>query len=1058
MTEFAEGVVEFRILGPVELRLGGQSYPLGSPKERCVLAILLWDLGSPVATEMLIEGVWGNDLPDRPHACLYGYVSRLRRRLKDASRDHGQPVLRWHSGYYTLDAKPESVDLFQFRKLRTQARAMADSGDVGPAAALLRDAEKLWRGVPLAGLSGEWVERVRVRLDEERLAATGLRIELELRLGRHADLVGEISALAAQHPLDQAFAGQLMIALYRSGRQADALETYRRLRRRLTAELGNEPGARLRMLHDQMLKDDPELAVETADPMTATALPSSLPRDNPDFAGRAAEMNLLLGRLEPESARPAVIVVAISGMPGVGKSTLAVHLAHILRDRYPDQLYLDLHTHHPTEEPVDPASGLALLLRTLNVAPARIPATLQERAVLWRTQLANRRTLIVLDDASDADQIRPLLPGVGDCLVLITCRRHMIGLPGVFWLPLDTLPLDEAVALFTQVAGPDRVTDTSAAASIARLCGCLPLAIHLTGHRFRNHPAWSVADLVSRLHHCQHVLDEIHTEDREVAASFELSYQYLTNSQQRMFRRIALHPGVDFSVHAASVAASDESLAETEQALDALLDYHLVEEHGPGRFSFHDLIRKYARHRALADENDLDQQLVVHRILDYYLYVAELAASAVYPFHRRLATRLTHIPASPPLLGTKADFQRWVATERTNLIGIVHYAARNNWVQHAGLLPHMLAQFLDTWGYWEDAVALHRLAVRTWHEAGNARGEASALTDLCFVLGRTGRHKLGLQCAQNALEMFRAQGDQRGEADALDRMGLILWQTSRYREALSCHADALAIRIAIQDRHGEADAFSHSAMSLWHTSRYAEALNYLRKALEIYKEIDDPRGEGTTLNNIADMQRHLGFYEEALDRYQQALIISRDIGDRQGEAILFSNIGSVCLRTGRLGESVDYYRKALSVYRNIGDRRCEADALNDLGAAYQLSGHYSEALIQHQKALVLARELAEPYKEALSLSNMGSAELGDNKYLSAADDYRAALELSLQIGDAYQEGLAEDGLGSVLLHTEGEAAATPHWQRALGLFEQLGVPEVEMVRNRLQTIGVIRPE
>jgi DNA-binding SARP family transcriptional activator/tetratricopeptide (TPR) repeat protein len=1057
MTEFTEGMVEFRILGAVELRVDGQPYPLGSPKERCVLAVLLWDLGLPVATETLIDCVWGEDPPARPQACLYGYVSRLRRRLRDAPGDHG-PALRWQSGYYTLDAKAESVDLHRFRRLRAQARALDDSGAAGQAIMLLRDAEKLCRAVPLTGLGGAWAERVRVKLNEERLAVTRHRIELELRLGRHADLVGEISALAGEHPLEETFAGQLMKALYRSGRQAEALETYQRFRRRLRTELGNEPSSSLRILQGQMLKEDPALAVETVKRVTPAVVPNSLPRDNPDFAGRAAELDKLLSLAGPGSGRAAVAVVAISGMPGVGKSTLAIHAAHVLRDRYPHQLHVDLHTHHATQEPVDPASGLGILLRSLNVAPDQIPGTLQERAALWRTWLANRRTLIVLDDASDADQVRPMLPGTGDCLVLITCRRRMIGLPGIFWLQLGTLPMDDAVTLFTQAAGPDHVVDAAEGANVARLCGCLPLAIQVTGNRFRNHPAWSTADLASRLHHWSHVVDEIHTEDREVAASFELSYQYLTNSQQRLFRRIALHPGVDFSDHAANAAVGGESLAATEQALDALLDYHLIEEHAPGRLAFHDLIRKYARNRALADENELDQRLIVHRILDFYLYMAERAASAVYPFHRRLGAQLMHIPSSSPVLSTKADFLGWVATERTNLVGLTHYAAQNNWTRHAGLLPHMLAQFLDTWGYWEDAVALHRLAVRLWHDAGDASGEARALTDLCFVLGRTGLHQEGLQCARSALDMFRAEGDRMGEADALDRMGIILWQESRHTEALSCHAEAMAIRTAIQDRHGEADSLSHGAMSLWHTNRYAEALECLRKALGIYQEIDDPRGQGTTLNNLADMQQHLGFYEEALDRYQQALAISRDIGDRQGEAITFSNIGNVCLRTGRLNESVNYYREALSVYRGIGDRRCEADALNDMGMAFQLSGHYSEALNNHQKALVLARELDEPYKEMRSLCGMGNAELGSNAFQSAADNYRAALELSLRIGDAYQEGLAEDGLGSVLLQTEGDAVARPHWQKALGLFEKLGVPEAEMVRNRLQATGVVRSE
>lgn len=1048
--------MDFRILGPVELHVNGQPYSFGSPKERCVLAVLLYELGQPVATESLIDRVWGDNLPESPRASLYSYLSRLRRSLKQVAGSD-DASLRGRSGYYTLDVAPGAVDLYRFRTLRAQARAIGGSGDDEQAAELLHDAEKLWRGTPLAGLTGAWAERVRVGLQEERFAAALDRIKVELRLGRHADLVGEISELVAQHPFNQSLVEHLMIALYRCGRQADALDAYRQTRRRFSEELGSEPGPGLRNLHQRILSEDPGLAVEppTLGRIQSTP-PKSLPRDNPGFTGRVAELNKLFGLIDSETARTAVTVVAISGMAGVGKSALAIHAAHLLSNRYPNQFYINLHTHDPIEQPVDAASGLGILLRTLGVPPERIPATVEERATLWRTQLANRRALIVLDDANDPDQIRPLLPGTAGCLVLITCRRRMLELAGTFWLPLDVMQPDEAASLFTYVVGAERAQDTAAITQVVRLCGHLPLAIQLAGSRFRNHPAWNINDLAARLTRSQHRIGEVQAEDREVAASLELSYRYLTRGQQRLLRQLALHPGPGFSVYAAAAATGDRSLVETEQALEALLDHHLLEEPEPGRFTFHDLIHEYAWHRAHLDDREADRRCTVHRILDYYLCITGRAADAIYPSYRRMGAELKYAPAVQPSFGARSDFQKWMETERANILSIVHYAVRNGWQQHAGLLPHVVARFLDTRGFWEDAATLHRLAVRAWHEIGEAGGEARALIDLCLVLGRTGRYVEALQRGRSALAISRAQPDRAGEAEALNCIGLILWKSSRYREALAHHEEALAIWRAIRDRRGEATALGYGAMSLWHTGRYKDALKYLSNALSVYREIGDMRGEGYALNNIADVQQHLGFYEDALDLYEQALRISREIGDRQGEAILLNNIGNVCQHTGKYNESLAYYREALAAYRNIGDRRCEADALNNIGSAFQRSGHYDEALIHHQKALILAHDLAEPYQEARSLANMGNAELGNSKYMSAASDYRAALDLALRIGDLYQEALAEDGLGSVLLHTDGEEAAREHWQRAFSLFDRLGVPEVAAVRDRLGGAGAAR--
>jgi DNA-binding SARP family transcriptional activator/tetratricopeptide (TPR) repeat protein len=1056
MTEFTEGsgaiAVEFRILGPVELWVNGQRYDLGSPKERCVLAILLWRAGQPVSSDSLIDVVWEGNPPDSALASLYVYISRLRRDLKSAVGED-RAWLRRRSGYYILDAGFDTVDLGQFRELRNQARAAVEHGDDDRAAALLHEADDLWRGTPLTGLGGTWAEGVRARLEEERLDAIRDRIECELRLGRHAALIGEVSDLVTQHPSDQALVSHLMIALYRTGRLSEALETYRRTYSRLVEEIGSEPVAALRLLHQRMLNADPELDEPPARQLPPDPKPDSLPRDNPHFTGRAAELEQLFRLINTESGRGSVTVVAISGMAGIGKSTLAIHAAHLLGDRYPDRFYLHLHTHDPIEEPVDPTAGLGTLLRTLGTPPQELPGTLEERATLWRTKLVNRRALIVLEDADSSDQIRPLLPGSSSCLVLITCRRRMIGLPGIFWVPLNVMRPDEAASLFVRVAGSERVQDPIAISRIVGMCGYHPLAIQLAAGRFRNHPAWSIADLAARLLRSQQRLGEISAEDRELAGSLDLSYRYLTSDQQRLLRQLALHPGLDFSVYAAAAAADSGSLAATERALDVLLDHHLLEEREPGRFTFHDLVREYARQLSELEDSEQDRQRTVNRMLDYYLCLADRADRVAYPFHRRLDAIFTYIPASLPSFTGRDDARKSVEAERANLLRVMQYAGRHGWPTHAALLPHVLAGFLDTWGYWEHAATAHRLAVGIWRETGNRAGEARALTELCFILSRTSGYAEALECAYDALRIAGARADRVGEADILDCMGLILWQSSRFQEALSRHDEALAIWRSIYDRHGEADALGHGAIPLLHIGRYEDALTRLNEALLIYQETGDPSGEANTLNNIAEVQQQRGFHDEAFDYYQRVMIIVRGLGDRQREAILLNNIGNLCQSAGQYDRSLKHYRNALRIYRDIGDRRCESDALNNIGMAFYHVGHYGEALNHHHKALVLAHELAEPYQEARSHCGTGNVHLETGNHSAALNDYRSALEISRRIGDVYQEALAWDGLGNVLLQTEGGAAARKHWRKALDLFEQIGVPEARSVRNRLRAAG-----
>jgi DNA-binding SARP family transcriptional activator len=1041
--------VDFRVLGPVELWAAGQRRDLGSAKERCVLAVLLWALGNPVAADSLVDRVWGENPPPKARDSLYSYIARLRGRLRQAGED-GQARLVSGSGTYTLEADPETVDLYRFRRLRAQARAIGDSGDDEQAALLLREADGLWRGEPLTGLAGSWVGRARASLADERLAATLDRVAAELRLGRHADVLGEITDLIADHPFVETLVEHLMVALYRCGRQAEALQAYRQARQRLTEELGADPSPSLRDLHQQILRGDAGLARSPLGTWTSRAPTfDNLPRDIPNFTGRAAEMRQLLAAATAEPARTAVVIQAIDGMAGAGKSTLALHAAHQLHDHFPDaRIYLHLHAHDAHRRPLDPAAGLGTLLRILGVPADHIPRTLEERATLWRTQLASRRAIIVLDDAASQEQVAPLLPGTPSCLVIITSRNRLAGLSGVRALSLGVLSGADAAALFANIAGSHRASDGESVAEITRLCGYLPLAIHLVASRLAHRPAWSVADLAQRLSDTGDRTGEIYLENPEIAASFALSYQELSTEQQQLFRQMSLHPGPDFTL-AAAAASACTALADCERCVTALLDHRMLEEPARGRFRYQDLIGAYARDLALRYDHESQRRQTVRRMLDYYLSAADKADRILYPHRDRMDVQVALPPTVTPHLASPQEARDWLTAESANLLSGARYADDHRLPEHAALIGHVLARFLQIQGHWEDAVAAHDRAIRAWRMIGDRNGEARALTDLGSMLTRTGRYADALKHALEALAIFRADDDRHGEAKVLDRMGLVYWQSSRFKEALAHYEQALVIWRALGDRHGEADSLGHSAMCMWHVGSYDEAMRRFARALGIYREMADRQGEAKSLNNIADVQLHLGLYDEALRRYQQAQAIAQETGDRQGEAVTHNNMGNFYQRIGQYADSLSHYRNALAIYRDIGDRRCEADALNNIGSAFQRTHNYGEAIIHHQKALAVAHELAEPYQEARSLSSTGAAQLMGGRHDLALQDYRAALELSRLIGDPYQEGLALDGIGSVRLHTDGSSAARECWRAALAIFEKIGVPEAAEVRARL---------
>ncbi|SEG79905.1 DNA-binding transcriptional activator of the SARP family [Nonomuraea solani] len=1041
--------MEFRILGSVELWADGEACELGSAKERHVLALLLLSPGLPVSIETMISRVWDDTPPSKARESVHSYIARLRGRL---NRRLGDTAARLssRSGAYVLEIDPQTIDLHRFRRLCAQARAISDSGDREDALRLLRAAEKLWRGDPLSGLSGEWVTKLRTSLESEHRAAIGMRLAMELGTGRHAELAGELHGLVHQYPYDESFVEHLMVALYRCGRQGEALEAYHRASHRLVEDLGAEPGPSLRGTYERILRGDTDLAAPPERrSVSAGPLADNLPRDIPDFTGREVELNHLYDELERPAS--AVMIKAIDGMAGVGKTALAVHMAHELADRFPDgRWYLHLRAHDPHQPPIDPAQGLEVLLRLLGEDPQRIPEALEPRAALWRARLAHRRILIVLDDAAGADQVRPFLPGSPGCLVLITSRRRLAGLEGARPLSLDALMPPEAALLFRRIVGQDRRLDAGDINQLVRLCGHLPLAVTIMANRLRHRPARGVGDLVERLSRSKGRLAEMYAGDSDLRTAFDLSYRELSSERQKGFRRLGLHVGADLSVGAAAALIGCD-VTQAERALEELIDRHLVEEPNSGRIRFHDLLRAYARERAIEEEPAEEPRRVVHRLLDFYLDAADRADRVLYPHRGRAAVDVAHPLDSLPV-DTPRSAAAWLRAERVNVLMCVHYAAEHGHPTHVIQLSQAVATHLERSAHWEDAARMHELARLACQEIGDRGGEARVELELSLVRSRTSHYAAAFEHADKGLSIFRALGDRRGEADTLDHLSRVSWLSGRNREALEYAQRALVLYRAIADRHGEGNALLHSGIALSYLGRAEEAMAVFEASLEIVDETGDVATKAMILNNLGELHFSHGDYRNALELFREAHVILREAGWRQNEAVALNNIANCLERAGRRDEALHFYREALTIYRETGDRRHEADTLSNIGSTYQAMDLNAEALIHFQKALSIARDISDPYESSRALQRIGDSQRLSGQFALARETYEQALAFARELGDPFLEASSLLGLGEALLCMHGREVAARPWRQALAIFERLSAPEAVALRQRLEAL------
>ncbi|WP_436499956.1 AfsR/SARP family transcriptional regulator [Actinokineospora sp. HUAS TT18] len=854
--------MEVRLLGPFEVIAGEQPVVIGRRRERCLLAVLALEHGRVVPVERLVELLWDDEPPPAAVSALRTHVSRLR-----AAVPSDLASIESRAAGYTLRIEPNRVDSHRFHQLVAEGQAATEPA---ARAAAFGAALELWRGPALAGLADDpAIGRLCHGLAEARLGALDHRIEADLALGRHRDLVPELVDLTAAHPERERFTAHLVLALYRSGRQSEALAAYERHRRMLGAEFGLDPGPELRALHERVLRNDP--ALDLAQP----AVTDSLPYDVPDYTGRAADLAALLDG--------SAAITTIDGMAGVGKTAFALHLAHRLADRYPDgRLFVDLHAHSPGQPPVEPAACLETLLRAVGVPAEGIPATLDERAALWRSRLAGRRVLIVLDNAADAAQVRPLLPGAPGCQVLVTSRRRLPGLAGAVPVSLDVLSTEDAVALFTRVV-PRAAASPEAVSRVVALCGGLPLAIRIAAARLLHRPLWTVDHLADLLG--DERLAELAVDDQGVGAAFTLSYEQLDPEQQRVFRLLGCHPGVDFDARSAA-ALADLPVAEAERVLESLLDVHLLLQRHPGRYLLHDLVAVYARELAEPDA------CAVRRLLDYYLAASARVGEVLVP------GLLPEDPGGGPEFADHADANRWCAAELPNLVAAVRHAAAVGLGSHAWLITRNLTMFLLVSGHFDDHVALHAIAIEQARRAGERTVEVVALINLGTGYLLNDQYRPALEHLTVALGLARAAGDRARQAGSLARIAA-LHHSLGDPAAATTHAEA-ALAAAVEGDTPREECFALWVLSTVHAWRGddGDSLAAGERVVSVARRVGDPLWEQDGLVRVAAATSRLGHHAESLALFAEALEITRRIEDRGHEVEALLELAAAHLRHG----------------------------------------------------------------------------------------------------------------------------------------------------------------
>jgi DNA-binding SARP family transcriptional activator/tetratricopeptide (TPR) repeat protein len=901
--------LDFRLLGGIEAWIDGRKADIGHLRQRYVLVALLVDANRAVPLDQLADRVWNTPRP-RARSTLHSYISRLRQAL-------ALPIVRRPDGY-VLEIDPVTVDLHRFRQLVDRARASRSDEEM---AALLKQALGLWRGEAFVGMDTPWITALRAAAEQERIAAERDHVDVSLRLGRHAEVLADLLREAPAYPLDERLQGQLILALHRSGRQAEALQHYQRTRRQLTEQLGIDPGPELRELHQQILTADPALVLDSGPPRS---VPRQLPAPPALFTGRERELSQLDSLVRDRDGRP-VLISAIGGIGGIGKTSLALHWAHRNAGRFPDgQLYVNLRGFDPAGTPTPPAIAVRGLIGALQDDTHAIPADLDARTALYRSLIAGRRMLVVLDNAHDTEQVLPLLPGDPACAVLITSRRKLTGLIATHAaVPVDlsVFTADEASELLTRHLGGRVQSEPVTFGQIIEQCAGLPLAIAIVAAIANSNTNTPLSDLATRLRDTRTRLDTLNAGERtaNLRVALSSSYEALEAETAQLFALTALAPGPDIGLPGVASLMGwplDEALRRLRQLENA----HLIDRQAADRYRMHDLVRLYAEELASRDVPEPARIAALRRAVDHYLHTAHAAERTLNPHSQP-------ITLAPAAAGTvvlqhedEASALMWLDAEYPNIIAAQHLAAGQGRHAEVWQLAWSLSSRQTRRAEIEDQIVTWETALTSAHELNDPTVEALVHRILGHATMRAGRPE-----AVGHLERALALSG----ADMMAR------------------------------------AFTHHALAhaLEKQDKDAEALTHATAAFHLFQSLDNEIWQAEALNWRGWLHTKLGHHDVARAHGEDALALHRKLHDKEGEANALDSLGHNAHRSGRYAEAVRHYEDALVLFRELGDAYEEANTLVRMGKSFSAMGDFSQARAALQDALRLFR-LQHRTKEA----------------------------------------------------------------------------------------------
>ncbi|MFB9906117.1 AfsR/SARP family transcriptional regulator [Allokutzneria oryzae] len=926
--------LEFRVLGPVEILAGGEPVAVGSPGARTLLAVLLLEVNQVVPVARIEDVLWDHNPPSTGRTIMQSYISRLRKLLAEIAPG-GEVEIQTRAPGYLLRADPDLIDVHRAQSL---VDGVADL-DAERRSVVLRSALSLWRGEVLADLPSERLRSgVAADLEEFRLGLLEDRIDADLELGRHTELLGELSGLLARQPFRERMIGQLMIAMHRCGQRAEALGTYLRYRRLLADELGVDPGSRLQELYASLLRDDEEVrpAEEPVPERTAVVLrPAQLPPEPAGFAGREAELSwmdsLLSGRT---GSAPQVALVVGNG--GMGKSAFTVSWARRVAGRFPDgQLYASLRGFDPERPPVEPAEVLRQFLVALGIAPAGVPVDFDERVALYRSLLADRRVLVLLDDARDVEQVRDLLPVASGSLAVVASRRRLGGLAvssAARVLTLDALPADDAVRILTNALGEDRAEDPGELRRLAELCGGLPLALRIVAARLAVNPNRSVATLVAELTDEQQRLGALGTEDDDISVrgAFDVTFRSLDESHARVFRLLGVPPGPDVTPHLVSVLAGVD-IATARRVLRVLATAHLVTEHRADRFAMHDLTRLYARSLARTELSPTAREDATRRVVDYYLAGLDHTRRALRPTFTGPHYAAEHPEIVPAEVVDRRTAMAWLDDEWPNVVALLRFAHGTGRYEATWAGTHMLSAYLFARCPWEE-----------WFE---------------FT-------RLGIDAA-------RRLGDRFAEVRMLNMAGLAYRNSEQNELSMSYYLQGYRLAEEIGDPQHVALIAVNMVPGLFERGDTEEAERYCRLGVELSRRIDDLFVLPLALTNLGEICKRKGEHQQALEHFQEVLELHQRMENTDRIGMAWLNLGQVSEAMGELADAERYLRDAAREAAAADSVLLEAWSCQSLGRVLRMrGGDLDEAAVVLARALELFGRLglsaAEEVREELT--------------------------------------------------------------------------------------------